>query len=187
MNPPPTRVFLYRRHSPTSAFAVIGVAVGLAVLLSDPGWRLLALLMTVGPLWWLIDEALRRRRAVRLTETHVVVEQAIPLFTRAVPYSKIAGLLKGGKKQAALSYRRPRQVTGARPRLNLVTFAPVEEAEIFWEALVARLPGPLTFSEAEVRRFARGRRIRRALLTLAALLTTPFVVIIASRAAGLLR
>ncbi|MCZ7544535.1 MAG: hypothetical protein M5R40_13895 [Anaerolineae bacterium] len=124
---------------------------------------------------------------MRLTETHVVVEQPAPVFTRAVPYEKIVGLARGGDTRAALAYRKPRTPSQARPRLGLVTFEPVEDAEAFWVALGARAPDPLAYDAAQVARFVRGRRVRRAMLALALLLATPFAVIALARVAGALR
>lgn len=179
-----SRVYPYRRRSPASALAVLGGAALLAALLPDPSARLLALLAGTGPLWWLISEALRRRRAVRLDETGVVVEQPLPPFSRAVPYDRIAGVLRG--EPAALAYRQPRRAAHARPRLGLVMFEPVEEADDFWGTLLARAPAPLAFTEAQVRRFVRGQRLRRAAYGVAALLAVPFVVIALARVIALL-
>jgi hypothetical protein len=153
--------------------------------LPDAGWRLLALLAGLGPVWWLVDEALRRRRAVRLTPTVVIVEQPILLFTRAMPYARIAGVLTTEHHaRPALAYRRPRPPSGLPPRLGLIAFEPIENEAAFWETLTARAPTSITLSEGQVLRHLRARRYRRGALLVAVLLAVPFVVIVVSRTIG---
>lgn len=179
--------YLYRRTSPVTTFVMLGIAVALALLLPDAGWRLLAAWSALGPAVWLAGEALRRRRAVRLTDTHVIVEQPLLLFMRAVPYADITGVLTTATRAhstLALAYRKPPRQPGLRPRLGLVTFDPIEGEAAFWETLLSRIPVDLPFSEAQVMGFLRARRIRRRMLVVAALLGIPFVVIILSRVAG---
>lgn len=182
------RRFAYRRTSRAGALALLAAAGVAVALLADPGWRLVAAAVGTGPLWWLIDETLRHRCAVRLTETHVVIEQPLPLFTRAVPYGRVVGVLKGvGGRRRALAYRKARTAARAQPQLDLVTFARIEKEEDFWGALLERVPAPLACSEAQVQRFMRERRFRRAALLLAALLSTPLVMIALSQIARTLR
>ena len=172
----------YQPTSPTGALAALGAALALALTLPDAGLRVLMVFIALGPVVWLIKETLLRRCAVHLNKTQVIIEQPLPVFTRAVPYDKITGVLasaEGG--QPAIAYRRPPRQPGLRPRLGLVAFAPLEGETAFWDALRARTPDALPFDAAQVARYLRGRQLRRRMLAGALLLLTPFVVIILAR------
>ncbi|MBN1286279.1 MAG: hypothetical protein JXB47_12850 [Anaerolineae bacterium] len=169
----------YRSVPMTTALVITGGTAALAVSLPDAGWRWLILLAAAGPALWLLSEALRRRCAVRLAETELIIEQPLPAFTRVIAYMQIAGFLTTEARQRpAIAYRRPPRQPGLPPRLGLVVFEPLEDEAGFWEAVEQRAPADLPFDAAQVARYVRGRRARRRMLGAAALLLTPFVVIL---------
>ncbi len=171
--------FSYRPSPARGALWTLAAALALALVLPDAGWRLLALFTAAGPTLWLLREALLRRCAVRLAESAVVVEQPVPIFSRRVPYAKLAGA-----GEHALAYRRPPRQPGLPPRVGLVTFAPLAQEAAFWEALEARWPAGERALPDQVMRWVRARRRRRLLLGGAGLLSTPLAVMLLARLAG---
>jgi hypothetical protein len=175
----------YEPASPAGALVVLAVVAVFVVVMPDPGWRLFVGFAGLGALVWLAGEAMRRRRGVRLEAGQVVVELAV--FSRAVPYGDIAGVLTMGadaRLGPALAYRKLRRQPGLKPRLGLVSFDVVADEAAFWEALRQRAPADLPFSEAQVLRFLRARRFRRRVFGGLALLSTPVIVVIAAQIAG---
>ena len=177
--------FPYRHSAPGGALYIIGGALGLALILPGAALRWLALLCAVGPALWLICEQLRRRCAVRLTDTHIIIEQPLPLFTRRIPYSKIVGMLPDAHNAHALAYRRPPRQPGAPPRLTLARFDRVEHEDALWEVLHHHTPAMLPLDAAQVAHYLRRRRRRRRILGVALLLAVPFGVIILARVLSL--
>ncbi|NDJ84866.1 MAG: hypothetical protein GYB66_03180 [Chloroflexi bacterium] len=141
-----TESYRSRTESTTAAWTILVTALLLGVpggwLLSwigleDPAvrsLRLLSVLISLGPIVWLLLHYAQRRTEVRISPSNIQIRQMLPLFDRTVPLNEIAMFtIPSGSDCLVLLWLQPRRVAPGdeprSPRPRVLQSAPLAEPQ----------------------------------------------------------